>query len=87
MPDKRSKPDPILLAFGRAVLARRIDLKLSQEELAERAGLHRTYVGDIERGARNLALRNIVNLAAALDLPLDDLIRRAKFPVTRRSRS
>jgi transcriptional regulator with XRE-family HTH domain len=87
MTKKRLTPDTILIAFGRAVLARRIELELSQEELAARAGLHRTYVGDIERGARNLALRNIVNLATALELTPDELFRQAKFSITKRSRS
>ena len=83
----RSNPDPVLLAFGRAVLIRRNELDLSQEELAGRAGLHRTYIGDIERGVRNLALRNIVCLASALELAPDELIRRAKLPRITRGQS
>ena len=55
---------------------RRYELKVSQEELAERAGLHRTYVGDIERGGRNVSLENIEKLAAALELSLSDLFAR-----------
>jgi CheY-like chemotaxis protein len=53
--------------FGTAVRSRRKRLGISQEELAGRAGLHRTYVADIERGARNLSLANIEKLATALD--------------------
>ena len=53
-------------AFGRAVRRRREALGISQEELADRAGLHRTYIGDVERGERNIALVNIVRLAKAL---------------------
>src|SRR3954467_14114475 len=53
--------------FGTAVRSRRKRLGFSQEELAGRAGLHRTYIADIERGARNLSLANIEKLAKALD--------------------
>lgn len=61
--------------FGRRVRERRIQLKISQEELAEHAGLHRNYVGGVERGERNVALNNIVRLAAALDLDAAELVR------------
>jgi len=52
--------------FGTAIRTQRKQLGISQEELAGRAGLHRTYVADIERGARNLSLANIEKLAKAL---------------------
>jgi transcriptional regulator with XRE-family HTH domain len=53
-------------AFGRAIRGRREALHISQEELADRAGLHRTYIGDVERGERNISLVNILRLAKAL---------------------
>lgn len=43
---------------------------VSQETLSERAGLHRTYVADIERGVRNLSLENIEKLATAVELSI-----------------
>jgi transcriptional regulator with XRE-family HTH domain len=55
--------------FGTAVRKLRDERGYSQEELAERAGLHRNYVGGIERGERNVALENIVKLARALSVP------------------
>lgn len=61
--------------LGRAIRNRRYELKLSQEELAWRAGLHRTYVTDVERGARNLSLATIDKLADALQSPLSVLLR------------
>jgi CheY-like chemotaxis protein len=59
--------------FGTAVRSRRKRLGISQEELAGRAGLHRTYVADIERGARNLSLANIEKLAKALEISIPTL--------------
>jgi CheY-like chemotaxis protein/DNA-binding XRE family transcriptional regulator len=59
--------------FGAAVRAHRLRLGISQETLAERADLHRTYVTDVERGARNLSLESISRLARALDLSISSL--------------
>lgn len=61
--------------FGARVRALRVARGLSQEELAQKAELHRTYVGGIERGERNISLVNIEKLAAALDVTLDSLMR------------
>lgn len=48
---------------------------MSQEELAERAGLHRTYISSVERGKRNVTLENIFAIAHALDIGPDELLR------------
>jgi transcriptional regulator with XRE-family HTH domain len=59
--------------FGSALRKLRDERGYSQEELAERAGLHRNYVGGVERGERNVALENIVKLAKALSVSPRDL--------------
>lgn len=54
--------------LGRRVKAHRQALGISQEKLAEHLGVHRTYVGSVERGERNLALQTVERLAEGLDL-------------------
>lgn len=68
----------IRLRLGRAMRARRQELGLSQEELADRAGLHRTYLADVERGSRNVALFNIERIALALEMPVSALFVRVE---------
>lgn len=62
-----------LVAFGKAVRGRRTALGLSQEELAERSELHRTYISGIERGERNVGILNVYKLARALGTSPADL--------------
>jgi transcriptional regulator with XRE-family HTH domain len=64
----------ILIKFGNKVRERRTALGLSQEELAERAGVHRTYIGMIERAEKNITLENIEKIAIALEIPLNKLM-------------
>lgn len=59
--------------FGSRLRQFRDERGYSQEELAERAGLHRNYVGGVERGERNVALENTVKLAKALSIKPADL--------------
>lgn len=60
--------------FGANVRALRIAKKLTQEQLAELCDLHRTYVGAIERGDRNISLKNIVTIARALNVEPAELL-------------
>jgi len=65
-------------AFGRVVRRRREELQLSQESFAELLGLHRTYVGSIERGERNVSLRNLLLFGDVLNVALSQLIKQAE---------
>lgn len=58
--------EPALKKFGENVRALRVAQDLSQEQLAERADLDRTYISGVERGVRNLSLSSIVRIAKAL---------------------
>lgn len=62
---------------GAAVRERRAELGISQQALALRAGLNRNYVTEVETARRNIGVENAAKLAAALDLSLVDLFRRA----------
>ena len=62
------------VAFGRAVRKVRLQKSISQEKLAELAGIHRTYIGDVERGTRNLGLVNMTRIARALGVSLRELV-------------
>ncbi len=60
--------------FARHVRELRAHHGYSQEELAHRSGLHRTYVGAVERGERNITLLNAQRIADALDVPLSECV-------------
>jgi len=63
--------------FGETIRRRRQALDISQEELAARSGLHRTYISQIERGLKSASLKAIVALAKALRVTADVLVREA----------
>lgn len=63
----------ILFAFGQRVRKLRLERCLSQEELADKCGLHRTYISDVELGKRNVSLENIARIAESLEISLPDL--------------
>jgi len=64
----------VQVRFGERLREVRLEKELSQEKLAELAGLHRTYVSSVERGERNISLVNIEKLAVALGVSLKDLM-------------
>jgi transcriptional regulator with XRE-family HTH domain len=61
--------------FARNLREIRAKANLSQEELADLAGLHRTYVGSVERGERNISIDNMERLASALTVDIKDLLK------------
>lgn len=67
-----------LAAFGLALRALRKKAQLSQEQLAGLCGLHRTYIGSVERGERNVGLLNVHVLSRALNTTVVDLLRLAE---------
>ena len=67
--------DNIKIYFGRRVREERLQLGLSQEELALRTGVHRTYIGMIERGEKNITLVNIEKIASALAIEISELFK------------
>jgi predicted transcriptional regulator len=70
-----SRRDPVLAAFGRNVRRRRENIDLTQEVLAEKAGLDRSYISNVERGSRNLSISSVVRIAKALRTTASDLCR------------
>jgi transcriptional regulator with XRE-family HTH domain len=70
--------DPLLVAFGLAIQARRRVLGISQEEAAARAGIHRTYFADSERGVRNVGIKNVVAIARGLDVTPSELLKKIR---------
>lgn len=63
----------IIKVFGTNVKKQRLLLGLSQEKLSERSGLHRTYISDIERFQRSIALENVQRIADALEINVYEL--------------
>ena len=71
-------PNPFRGLLGRAIRAHRKDLNFSQESLGEASGLHRTYIGAVERGERNIGIDNLGKLASALKTRLSRIIEAAE---------
>ena len=73
-----TRRSPEHAALGRAIRERRLEVGISQEGLADRAGLHRTYVGGIERGERNVSFANLLKLTQALGVRPSALLARSE---------
>lgn len=66
----------LLNQFGKVIQELRINIGYSQEKLGEKANLHRTYIGMIERGEKNISLLNIKKIASALNISLVELFKK-----------
>lgn len=65
----------LLIRFGLKIRMLRNARGLSQQELSEKSGLHRTYISMVERGEKNVTLISLNKLATGLNLPLEDLVK------------
>lgn len=65
----------VIIRFGQRVRNQRMKLGMSQEELAARANVHRTYIGMIERAEKNITLENIEKICKALDLTISEFFK------------
>ena len=72
--DMATSPHPLLQSIGHTIRTFRLDRGLSQESLADRANIDRSYMSGIERGLRNISILNIARIAAALDVSIRDLV-------------
>lgn len=70
--------EDIIKSFGQAIQEIRVENGLSQDELASQIGMQRTYISDIERGARNTSLSNAKRIAKVLNVPLAKIIEMAE---------
>ena len=72
--------DQVLVSLGSVIRRARNSAGFSQEKLADRANLHRTYIGGVERGERNVGFKNLIAISAALNIPVHELVRDVDVP-------
>lgn len=79
MTRKQINPDLFMTALSLAIQRRRQQLRLSQDEVAHRSGLHRTYISELERRSRNFSVRSYLKLVEALEMKPSELMRSAEL--------
>lgn len=70
--------DNLVTALSMVLRDRRLHLRFSQNDLANKSGLHRSYIGDLERGCRNISVKNLSRLAQALEINSSALLSMAE---------
>jgi transcriptional regulator with XRE-family HTH domain len=75
----RHAQDPALVALGRAIREARLERGISQEELAHRAEMDRSYMSSIERGGQNPGVISIVRIAHSMEMTLAELVIQAEL--------
>lgn len=75
----RYAKNPVLVAFGKAVRRIRVERGISQEELAGRAGIDRSYMSSVERGGQNVGLMVVTKIADALAVSISELMLEARL--------
>ncbi len=73
-----SEQDQVIFALSLVLRERREALNITQSELGRQTGLHRSYIGDFERGARNISVKNLSRLAFALDVTVSKVLNLAE---------
>lgn len=73
-----NEPEKIFIIIGNRIRSYRRNKNLTQEQLAEKTGLHHTYIGIIERGERTTTLANIIKIVDALEISLEELFKNIK---------
>ncbi|MFW2178469.1 MULTISPECIES: helix-turn-helix domain-containing protein [unclassified Moraxella] len=71
---KPTQSETFLTQLGNAIRDKRLVCQLSQEQLADKANLHRTYIGMVERAERNITIINLLKICEALEISLSDLL-------------
>lgn len=84
--NNNKQKEPFLEHLGNSIRGGRVDLFLSQEQLGLRAGLHRTYITDIENGLRNMSLMTSMRIAQALESRLSGHILAAERAMVNKKR-
>ena len=77
---KQTQKSGAQLLFARNMKRIRLDKKLTQEKVAEAAGLHTNYISSVERGERNISIGNIERISNALGVPMTELLAEPEMP-------